>query len=673
MPSLRALRPLAPVLVSACLVATPVVAATIRATAEDVSGKTVAGVVLTLRDAADRQVSQQTTDATGVASFVDVPGGRYTLRNDGDAVIPPRSLEVRPDQTLAIVVAVGAMAPPDVKLEVSATRLKEARIALSPKIGTTIYTLDQEHVAQYGAGEDTPMNDVLLRLPGVAQDSKASGSLHVRDEHANVQYRINGIQLPEGISGFGQSVDARFADRIDFVTGALPAQYGLRTAGIVDIETKDGSFIKPGGSIGLYAGGYDTIEPSVEVVGSHGATSYYATANYLSDSLGIENPLPTTNAIHDWTQQARGFGYLSYLPNDDTRVGLMAGAYRGRFQIPNNPDQTPAYALAGVSDPTTGFNARPSAELDQRQHEENYYLIASLQQTLGRLDYQASLFYQYSTLHYFPDSQGGDLIYNGVSSDVFKSNSAVGLQADASYRLVADHTIRFGTAYTHQLTESDNQVQTFPTDPNGNQVGNEPITILDTSSQGGKLTSLYIQDEWRIDPRITVNYGVPLRPRGRVHRRTPVQPADQRAVEGDRRHGAARRICAVFHATAAGAGRANEHRPIRGHDGRPGGPGVRYRQVRANELFRRRLDAHDHPGLDGRRRLLLQAHHQHARRRTVRPGIDPHAIQLRRRPGARHRILDDVLGAAMERLPELRDQQGQGQGHRFRPVALRGR
>ena len=94
--------------------------------------------------------------------------------------------------------------------------------------------------ADYGAGENTPMNEVLLRLPGVAQDSKASGSLHVRDEHANVQYRINGIQLPEGISGFGQSVDARFVDRIDFVTGAIPAQYGLRTAGVVDIETKDG-------------------------------------------------------------------------------------------------------------------------------------------------------------------------------------------------------------------------------------------------------------------------------------------------------------------------------------------------------------------------------------------------------------------------------------------------
>ncbi len=190
-------------------------------------------------------------------------------------------------------------------VEVTATRLREARIALSPKVGTTVYTLDQELVSEYGEGSNTPMNEVLLRLPGVAQDSKASGSLHVRDDHANVQYRINGIQLPEGISGFGQSVDSRFVDRIDFLTGALPAQYGLRTAGIVDIETKDGALMKPGGSVGLLVGGHDTFQPSVELVGSKGPLSYYATANFLSNSLGIENPLPTRDAIHDHTEQTR--------------------------------------------------------------------------------------------------------------------------------------------------------------------------------------------------------------------------------------------------------------------------------------------------------------------------------------------------------------------------------
>ena len=394
------------------------------------------------------------------------------------------------------------------KVEVTAARLKEARIALSPKVGRTVYTLDQEFVADYGAGENTPINEILLRLPGVAQDSKASGSLHVRDEHANVQYRVNGIQLPEGISGFGQSVDSRFVDRIDFVTGAIPAQYGLRTAGVVDIETKDGAAMTPGGTVGVLVGGHDTFQPSLELVGSKGPLSYYLTGNFLTNTLGIENPLPTRDAIHDRTQQTRGFGYLSYVLDESTRLGLMAVTYQGRFQIPNNPDQVPAFSLTGVSNVDTGFNTRPSANLDQRQREVNHYVVASLQQSRGAFDYQASLFYQYSSLHYLPDTQGGDLIYLGVASDVFKSNSATGVQADASHKLATDHTVRFGTAYTHQLTRSENSVGVFPTDEAGNQTSSDPLTIVDDSRKRGNLTSLYLQDEWRLDPRLTVNYGV---------------------------------------------------------------------------------------------------------------------------------------------------------------------
>src|SRR5471030_2709654 len=127
------------------------------------------------------------------------------------------------------------------QVEVSAAHLKSARTELSPKVGTTVYTIDKHMVETLGQGDNTPFNEVLLRLPGVAQDSKASGSLHIRDDHGNVQYRVNGVALPDGIAGFGQAIDTRLVNTIDFVTGALPAQYGLRTAGIVDIQTKEGN------------------------------------------------------------------------------------------------------------------------------------------------------------------------------------------------------------------------------------------------------------------------------------------------------------------------------------------------------------------------------------------------------------------------------------------------
>ncbi len=90
-----------------------------------------------------------------------------------------------------------------------------------------------------------------------------NGDLHVRGEHANLQYRINGVLLPEGIAGVVRplELDPRFIESMQLITGSLPAQYGFRTAGVIDIETKTGAF-QNGGSAGVYGGGFNTFNPT---------------------------------------------------------------------------------------------------------------------------------------------------------------------------------------------------------------------------------------------------------------------------------------------------------------------------------------------------------------------------------------------------------------------------
>ncbi len=396
--------------------------------------------------------------------------------------------------------------PPTTTIEVTAAHLKNARVELSPKVGTTIYSIDSHMVEMLGQGENTPFNEVLLRLPGVAQDSKASGSLHVRDDHANVQYRINGVQLPESITGFGQSIDTRLIEQTDFITGALPAQFGLRTAGIIDIQTKEVG-TKPGGRIGVMVGNRSYFEPSAEFFGSLDNFNYYLSGSYLSNAIGIENPQPTRNALHDKTRQEKTFGNLSYFVDDKTRLGMMFGTYRGRFQIPDNPGQTPAFSLTGTSDANAGSTTLPSAQVNENQREVNRFVVLSLQKSLGDLNYQVSAFHQYSELHFLPDSVG-DLIFNGVASDTLRANSASGVQFDMSYKLGADHTLRSGMAYARQQTRSDNTVAVFPVDASGAQSAQDPIVVTDNSGQTGKLSSFYVQDEWHISKPLTLNYGV---------------------------------------------------------------------------------------------------------------------------------------------------------------------
>ena len=117
-------------------------------------------------------------------------------------------------------------------------------------------------------GTNTPLDKVLLQAPGVTQDSAASGLLHVRNEHANVSYRFNGILLPDGVSGFGQVLESSFIGSMSLFTGVLPAQYGLRTAAVVDITTRVPN--SPGaGSVGVYGGSHEQITPCGRVRRRH--------------------------------------------------------------------------------------------------------------------------------------------------------------------------------------------------------------------------------------------------------------------------------------------------------------------------------------------------------------------------------------------------------------------
>ena len=232
-------------------------------------------------------------------------------------------------------------------VQVSAA-LDRARNGLSPDTGTSQTVFDRKAIRQLPQGDNTPLNVVLLQAPGVVQDS--FGELHVRGDHANLQYRIDGIIIPESISGFGHALDTRAIESLKFLTGALPAQYGYRTAGVVEIDTKSGAELGNGGNVSLYSGSFGTFNPSFELHGNRGRWSYYLTANFLESDVGIENPTPSREPIHDHTDQFKTFGYVSYLISDAARAGFYFGTANNRFQIPNNPGQQPQFAYGDISD-----------------------------------------------------------------------------------------------------------------------------------------------------------------------------------------------------------------------------------------------------------------------------------------------------------------------------------
>ncbi|MGA7033691.1 MAG: ligand-gated channel, partial [Pseudolabrys sp.] len=161
-----------------------------------------------------------------------------------------RSAPPRPRSTVPTTAAPSPQPDSNATLAAQNTQFDTARDNLSPRFGASTFDMNRAFIDTLPQGADAPVNKVLLQAPGVSQDSVASGEIHVRNEHANVQYRINGITLPDGISGFGHILDSSFIGSLALITGALPAQFGLRTAGIIDIQTPSGNALQQGGSIG---------------------------------------------------------------------------------------------------------------------------------------------------------------------------------------------------------------------------------------------------------------------------------------------------------------------------------------------------------------------------------------------------------------------------------------
>ena len=384
---------------------------------------------------------------------------------------------------------------------VTASKLDAARDDIQPALGASDYHIDRKVLENQPGGADRSLTQVLLQAPGVTLDSY--GSIHVRNEHGNLQYRLNGVIVPESISGFGATFDPHIADSVDMLTGTLPAQYGYRTSGVINLKTRAGAFDN-GGDVGFYGGGNGTIQPNASIHGASGNLNYFASGSYLENDLGVENPTASRDAIHDHTRQYRAFAYLSDIVSSTSRLTAFGGTSIGYFQIPNNPGQPGQFTLNGQS----SFD---SAKLDQNQREITHYGVLSWQYAGDALNFQVAPFVRYSQTRFSPDPQGGDLILGGVADRSRLSSLATGLQADGSYRLSDSHTARFGIFFQNERTRSSVTSRVFPitTDPLGNvtQTSDIPLSITDSGGRNGQLYGIYLQDEWSLTPTLTLNYG----------------------------------------------------------------------------------------------------------------------------------------------------------------------
>jgi outer membrane cobalamin receptor len=473
---------------------------TIAGMVQDALGRPLVGVTLELQSAAGKTIASSTSGLAGKFLFHKVPLGTY-------AIIARRASF----KTATVIVTIAAGNAQVVKismeskqalaLPVLAARLNQARNSLSPETGSTVYRFSQKNIHELPQGDNTPLNEVLVQAPGVSQDAygQGQGQIHIHGLNGGgIQYRLNGIFLPEATSSFGQLLSPYFINRINVITNFMPAQFGYRNEGVIDISTRDGC-LQPGGRLEYFGGQRGTIQPSLTYGGCTGNLSYYLSGFYFQSALGVQSPTRTPTPEHDRTNQGQGFSYFSYFLNPTTRLSLIAGTAINGYQIPGQPDLPVAFPINGVT------NYPNPANTSATELEQNYYGILSLQGTRGKLDYQLAYFSRYYSLKYDPDPIA-DLAYNGIADKVLHTGFINGIQEDTSYRLARNDTLQGGLYVSGETLEEDNHASVLPVNSKG-VAGTVPETIVDNFNAMALLLGVYIQNQWRPMEKLELTIG----------------------------------------------------------------------------------------------------------------------------------------------------------------------
>lgn len=466
-------------------------------TVNDALRRPVKDVVVTLKSRDGRTLASSTTNERGEFRLSAGGDGIYTLTTRRRGFKPTVTTVSLPDDASKHL---DLILQSEQALTLPVTASETHRQNGLSSTGTSKYTLTAKDISNLPMGEATPLNQVMLQMPGVALDQNQE--IHIRGEHMGIQYQMNGIMLPLDINTdptFTQLLNATFVKSVSLLDGVLPAQYGYRTSGVIDIETKDGC--DAGHNSATISGGQrDTAQGSFQLGGCGGKISYYLTGQFLQSNLGFSSAVPAPDPVHDAVTQGQGFSYLTYALSSGPKLSLITGMTLSFNQFPNQPNQPPQYTLDHINPVSY-----PSSAINSGLNQQDYYGVLALNGTVGlKTDYQLAYSMHYNSQTFHPDPIG-DLIYQGISSNVFTSDLSNTLQGDLTYHLGDSHHIRGGFYLGEYGVESDQTSKVFPIVMG--EPATTPVSLTANLNKINLVYGLYIQDTWQIIDKVSLNVG----------------------------------------------------------------------------------------------------------------------------------------------------------------------
>lgn len=452
-----------------------------------------------MRNGNDVLIAHTITDQAGRFKIAPAKPGVYSLAAAKHGFRPASKIVVFPHRG-AETISMTLEAEAALSLPVQASLVRSQNGVSTT--GANKYTVTAQDISNLPRGENTTITDVLAQMPGVAIDQNQQ--IHIRNtEGPQFQYQINGVMVPLDINTnppFISMINPMFIKQMSLLDGILPSRYSYATGGVLNIQTKDGCD-QPGGSVSMYGGQRNTIQPSLQYGGCDGDFSYYVSALYSQSNTAFSSATPAPDAIHDHTNQGQGFGFFTYNLDSTTRLSLITSVAASDNQLPNRPNLTPEYQLTGAS-------YEPSADINSYLDFRDYLGIFALNGAPAPdLSYQLAYSAHYISQAFNPDNVG-ELLYQGVASTAFHSDLDNTLEGDLTYKR-GSHTLGAGFYLGEYGVEADDDSLVFKVDSAGKQVPPfVPVQVINNVNKINLLSGIYLEDTWQITEKLRANFGV---------------------------------------------------------------------------------------------------------------------------------------------------------------------
>ena len=371
--------------------------------------------------------------------------GRFTVHNlnPGAYVVAVHFIGFRPATQPITVTGDGAPMRVTFAMVAAAITLQAVQVQSSVPVAVDTRTGDQTFQQDNYHGAPTNTTSEILQQSIVGAARAPTGEVHIRGQHAEYTYYVDGVPVPPGISGsLNELFDPQVVNNIDFQTGGWDAEYGGRNAAIIKVHTK----IPSGGfhsDMSAYTGSFASQGGSLNLSANSGKWGAFLSGEYQSTNMRQDPVMgnATTDApynFHNSGTDGFSFGKIEYRASPTDVMDLDLNWSRTKFAVPYDTaggtslddHQTDLNGFANLSwhhlfsPPDSAAGAAAPAEL----FAGLFYRSGSLRYVPGATDQPSFIFYPDTTLPYNLSE------YRQFTSSGIKTDLTVNLRRELTWK-----------------------------------------------------------------------------------------------------------------------------------------------------------------------------------------------------------------------------------------------